>query len=159
MIVLAACFLHRPQHNGSMVIIWVVGRCRQPNKKTGCRVCFQTEDIQVDGLFLQNTGIFKVLFVNVYYCPSSLPPSSRDSLPLFGELQPRQANRVLDETAILPLAMEAGPGNGHVTQTRPIRTVSCNFFELELRKVFFRWQDREDVRLQFWGPPLERKPV
>lgn len=153
MIVLAACFLHRPQHNGSTVIIWVVGGCRQPNKKTGCRVCIQTEGIQVDGLFLQNAGIVKVFVVNVYYSVHpAFPPSSRDSLPSFGELQPHQANRVLDKTAILPLAMEAGPGNGHVTQTRPIRTVSCNSFELELRKVFFRWQDREDVRLQFWGP-------
>lgn len=91
-----------------------------------------------------------VVCITLSIQPSSLlleiaPPSS-------GELQPHQANRVLEETAILPLAREVGPGNGHVTPTRPIRGVSCNFFELEPRKVFLRWQGREDVRLQLWGP-------
>lgn len=93
--------------------------------------------------------------VRVYYSvhPAFLP-SSRSSPPSFGKLQPHQANRVLEETAILPLAMEVSLWNWHVTQTRPIKTVHSNFFEQELRKLFLWWRGREDVRLQLWGPQV-----
>lgn len=109
------------------------------------------EDIQINGVYLWNTDILMSPLFCVYYSVHpALLASSRNSPLLFGELRPPHSNVVLGKTNIILFATEVGPGNGNMTQSRPIRIVPWDFFELELRQFFSDGDARKIGAWNFW---------